>query len=313
MNQLLLICLLILAMALGAAITLVLVLHGRLTSLERAEITRRLRDEHAERERAKLRQIQASAVNGNITLHPQHPDALPEPQRRKRHLGLYLGGGGCLAAIGGWIRQMYTPRARMTLTALTATSAATAGTLVCVTTVPDVSHIEQPPSVVSPTGQPHDGVLPGGQLVSRPSLSPSSSSSLSPRPSSSASASPSPSVSPTPSVSSSASPNPSTVPTPENWGHRPGDQAPVSPQPSASPSGGTPGTGNSGMPPRQGGSHGGGSGRRWGSGKNSPTSGASSTPQPTMPPQLIVPPQADTSSLLCVAVPLIDTSACLDN
>ncbi|MEU3899806.1 hypothetical protein [Streptomyces sp. NPDC029519] len=138
---------------------------------------------------------QAAVVNGNDPA-PSADLAAPEPARRKRHLGLYIGGAAAaLAAISGAAREAASGHRAQLVGAVTG-AAVTAATVTVVTVQPfhQDSGYEAPYADPLPATSPPTYVPPG----SRPSKPPGSTA---PSPTAPPTVSPTgPSVSPSPSA-----------------------------------------------------------------------------------------------------------------
>lgn len=93
---------------------------------------------------------QAAVVNGNDPAAGHGPEVRP-PARRKRHLGLYLGGvAAALAAISGVVREIATAHRAQIVGAVTG-AAMTAATVTVVTVQPWTDGIPQPPPAAAPS------------------------------------------------------------------------------------------------------------------------------------------------------------------
>jgi hypothetical protein len=211
----------ILAAGLGANFIVVTLLFRRL----RGDLNRQLRDIRAERNSEwilhalkdvpeEYEQAAQAANGGGFEL----PPVALRPVRRKKHLGLYLGGG--LAALGVMLGQGVREawrayRGHLVGTVAGATAAATTTvTLMTVTPWQDDASRHPPPSI--PTAAPtvivpttHTQPLPSGPI---PSTAP---------PPATSTPGPSTSASPTPSASATTSPTPTPSLVPIAEGSRP--------------------------------------------------------------------------------------------
>lgn len=228
---------------------------------------------------------QAAVVNGH---EPDLPPNGPEPVRRKRHLGLYIGGAAAaLAAFSGVVGEIARAHRGQLVGAVTG-AAVTATTVSMVVIQPwsheaqdsgfEFPHLSIPKVSIPPTYVPPDTLPPEPPPERRQPVPSATASSGSPTPSAgtpSASASPAPAGSLVPATDTSP---PAATPTPSG---QPSDDAGDSD--GAAPPGPDPGTGGGTSPP--------------------PT--ASTAPED--------PPTA-ADGLVCVDVtvpPLVDVDACL--
>ncbi|MGW1796853.1 hypothetical protein ACWCQN_12790 [Streptomyces sp. NPDC001984] len=119
--------------------------------------------------------VQASVVNGYQSVPEPRPADGPEPVRRKRHLGLYLGGAGAIiAALGASVRESLREH-RNQLVATATTAALTAATVTLVSVQPWSTDADQPPPASAPTAAPssNEGLAPIAAPSSSPGLQPS--------------------------------------------------------------------------------------------------------------------------------------------
>ncbi len=135
---------------------------------------------------------EAAVVNGGLEPPgPPPPSHGPEPVRRKRHLGLYIGGAvAALATISTAARGAVRDHRGQLIGAVTG-AAVTATTVTMVTVQPGTSDHDQswPPS--APTASDPPTSAPSGPVPPRPTGSPpASAASPSPTPSGTASSSP---------------------------------------------------------------------------------------------------------------------------
>lgn len=241
---------------------------------------------------------QAAVVNGIDPAPSAEPDG-PEPVRRKRHLGLYIGGAAAaLAAISGAAREAARGH-RMQIVGAVTGAAVTAATVTIVTVQPfthDTGY--EPPHAEPPATAPPTYVPPGPRRPTRPPGSPPPISST-PSPSASPAG---PSVSPSPSTAAPSRPEraPSIPALPIAPA---GDQAPAGGTAPAAPDGRAPDdtSGEADDPP--------------------PASSTGPSPDPTQPPTEppakpppVAEQPADSDSGLCVDVsvpPLVDADACV--
>ncbi|MEU7403863.1 DUF948 domain-containing protein [Streptomyces sp. NPDC044948] len=234
---------------------------------------------------------QAVAVNGNDPA--THPGGA-HPIRRKRHLGLYLGGvAAALVTISGAAREVAAAHRAQVVGAVTG-AAVTAATVTVVTVQPwtDGTHYDPPvagPSVAAPpslsppgTGSPR----PPGSAPPPPPAAPSATA-------------PDPSGSPSPSASESA-----TASARPRFTGRPvvpaGDKPPLSDASPIVPDGALDDTSN-------------GSGGTPSTGSPGPSTEPPQPPvdPPTKPPPV---PEEEASSGICLELslaPLVDADACL--
>lgn len=199
----------ILAAWLGANILVVTLLFRRL----RGDLNRQLRDIRAEhnsetilralKDAPEERQQAAQAANGEV----YEPPTGPSPVRRKKHLGLYIGGG--LAALGVTVSHVareawQSHRAQLVASVIGATAAAST-TVTLLTLTPWQDSTDNHPPSSAPTAVP-TVTLPPGYTQPPPS---GTTPSATPSPTASG---PEPSTSPTPSASASPTATPSLVP-----------------------------------------------------------------------------------------------------
>lgn len=237
---------------------------------------------------------EAAVANGGIEQPPHaagEPEVGPAPVRRKKHLGLYLGGAvAALASISEAARITVREHQGQLIGTVTG-AAVTAATVTIVTVQPWTTESSNgPPSFAPtvsspPTYQPPPGTYPPPFPGTPPGPSPSPSPSEA-QPSASPSASPSESISSSPPPTSSVVPVDNESPPPES-----------SPTP---PGGGDPG--DTGTPPASSGP------------SPSPPPRPPGTPEPPPPTAADPPPAEASADALCLGVtlpPQLDVDACL--
>ncbi|MFI0576206.1 hypothetical protein [Streptomyces tendae] len=234
---------------------------------------------------------QAAVANGNDPAAGHGPEIRP-PARRKRHLGLYLGGvAAALAAISGVVREIATAHRAQIVGAVTG-AAMTAATVTVVTVQPwtdDAGH--KPPAAAPPASSPPTTAPPETDPPQLPASMP-------PAPG----ASPPTTAPETPGASPSPSPswgNPSTGPRPWFTG------VPIVPAGAESPASHT-----SAAAPDDA-SHAAGSTPPDGSPEPSPEPSKQPEEPPIEPPPVTAEPAESGPCLDLSVPPLLDTDTCL--